>query len=108
VVRPGTILQVTVFPAQGLATVESNRVNSIGVLEMLHTFTGVRIGEPEKSRDWILTRLWSISIDAVSAGLLLIVASGLFFAFRRREAFGLKIIVLGLGVVSCCFFLFGL
>ena len=47
-------------------------------------------------------------MDIISIGLLLIVASGLFFAFRRREAPGAKAVALGLGVLTCCYFLFGL
>ena len=108
VARPGTILRVTAWPGQGRAMVESNRTGATGLLNMLHTFTGVRIGGKENRRDWFLTRLWSLSMDIISLGLLLIVASGLLFAFRRREALGAKVVALGLGILACCFYLFGL
>ncbi len=106
-VRPGAILNITAFPQKRVAKLESNRVNASGALQMLHTFSGVRIGEPARKRDWLLTRIWSVTMDAVSIGLLLVVAGGLYLAFRRQQAFGPKIIALGLGVAACCFFLFG-
>jgi hypothetical protein len=40
-------------------------------MRTLHTFTGVGAGDARNRRDWILTKVWAFSMDAVAAGLLI-------------------------------------
>jgi hypothetical protein len=108
VVRPGKIVRVDADLRAGVAAVETNRTNLVGATILLHTFTGVRALQPESSRDWSLTKAWSAAIDILSGGLLLIVFSGLYITFRRGEDLTARIAFLGLGILVCLFFLFGL
>ena len=68
---------------------------------MLHTFTGVRSGSPQYTRDWWLTRLWSLSMDALAVGLILLVVSSLVMAYEQREKWLLAVTAVGLGLGVC-------
>jgi hypothetical protein len=54
---------------QFIGKLQASRVNGWGVIRMLHTFTGVHPGSAQGRRDWWLTRLWSLSMDALVMGL---------------------------------------
>jgi hypothetical protein len=56
--RPGRMASVSVNVSTGVASVEQISVNGWGILNALHSFTGVRGGRPEVTRDWWLTWLW--------------------------------------------------
>ncbi len=108
VVRPGRTLDVKADFGKQTAAVQEIRVNGWGVIRMLHTFTGVRPGSPQSSRDWWLTRWWSFSMDALAVGLILLVVSSLVMAYEQRTKWLLAGIAAGLGLGVCGFFVFGL
>jgi hypothetical protein len=80
------------------------------MLGNLHTFSGVRPiwREKESKRDWLPTILWSISIDALSIGVILLVMSSLYMGYRLKEKRRLVLASLGLGILLCSFFIWGL
>jgi len=108
VARPGRIVTISADASTGVASVESITVNGWGIVNMLHSFTGVRSGRPEVTRDWWATRLWSFSMDAVCGGTMFMVLSGYWVWYRggRRRVAGL--VALAAGLAACGFFLFGL
>ena len=108
VVRPGKIVQMKADLLSGVAAVETNRTNLVGVVFLLHAFTGVRAQQPENTRDWWLTGLWSLVMDLLCASLVLTVVSGLVISFRRGEDMPLRLAFFGLGILACLFFIFGL
>src|SRR5262245_26922358 len=52
VTRPGLVIEVTVNETAGRTTVKRNELNAWGVINLIHTFTGVRSGETRDERDW--------------------------------------------------------
>jgi hypothetical protein len=108
VTRPGQTLNVEASFATGRAEVKEIRVNAYGVMDALHHLTGVSLTDPARQRDWVLTRVWSFSMDAVAVGLLVLVSSGLYLWYRLRRKRRLGLLVLGIGTTTCVFFLFGL
>src|SRR5689334_10729373 len=70
VTRPGTQIEVKTDLQRASATVERTKTNTLAVSRNLHVFTGVRLNDPKNDRDWIVTKLWAYSMDAVAAGLL--------------------------------------
>ena len=74
----------------------------------LHHFTGVSMTDPGRQRDWVLTRVWSLSMDAVAIGMIVLVLSGIYLWYRLEAKRRLGLAVLALGVLCCAFFLVGL
>jgi hypothetical protein len=60
------------------------------------------------NRDWPLTWLWSLSIDALAVGLIVLVATSLKMAWDLKERRGGATLALTLGFVTGGFFVFGL
>lgn len=108
VVRPGRIVEVKADFGKQTATVQETHVNGWGIVRMLHTFSGVQRTALRAERDWRLTKLWSFSMDALAVGLILVVLSSLVMAYERREKWLGAAVALGLGVLVCGFFVFGL
>jgi hypothetical protein len=79
-----------------------------GVMSALHHFTGVSMTDPERQRDWWLTTLWRVAMDAIAAGLIVLVASGLYLWYRLKRKRTLGLVVIAAGLACCGFFLFGL
>ncbi len=110
VARPGRIWTVSVDGKTSVATVMTARGDTSSLLEMMHTFTGVRPvwGEPASRRDWWVTGVWSFALDAVSVGLLLQVASSWYMWYQLRDKRRAGLVVFASGLASCAFFLWGL
>ena len=104
--RPGRTWQVTLNPESSRVAVERTDINGWGVMRVLHTFTGARSGDQRNQRDWILTTVWALSMDAVAAGLTLMVLSGLYLwmglpAKRKPGAAALLAGSLACGMFVC-------
>ena len=106
--RPGFNVDVKADLQAGRATVQRTQLNAWGVMHVLHTFTGVPAADPRNRRDWTLTTLWALSMDAVAAGLIVMVFSSYIMWFRlRAKRFG-GIVALFLGFTSCGAFIWAL
>jgi hypothetical protein len=106
--RPGVNLEVKADFITRRATVQRNDVNTWGVLHVLHTFTGVRVNDATNTRDWWLTTLWALSMDAVAIGLIVMVISGIVMWLGLAGQRWRGGLAFAAGVVSCGWFLFGL
>ena len=100
--------QVVPPPIPLLADGKWLKLNAWGVVDALHKFTGVKMDEPAITRDWILTRIWSLAMDAVALGLVLLVLGGLYLWYRLPAKRLPGLAVLAAGIACCAFFLFGL
>jgi hypothetical protein len=108
VVKPGRNYRVSVDLVENRAKVTEIRLDRWGAIDAMHKLTGVRLDKPEERRDWIFTRLWSLAMDALAVGLLILVGTGLYLWYRLGNQRMGGIIALTLGLLSCGFFLFGL
>ena len=108
VIRPGRIIEVKCDLAGKKATLKMIRTNQWGALSMLHTFTGVRQNDPDQTRNWVMTMIWSATIDALALGLIVMVLGSLYLSFTGGEKKGLKLSALSLGILTTIFFVFGL
>ncbi len=108
--RPDERTFVIVNLENQLAKVTHVEGNVGQMLGNLHTFSGVRPiwGERESVRDWLPTRIWSFSIDALAVGVILLVASSLYMGFRQKEKRIPVTISLVIGIAVCSFFIWGL
>jgi hypothetical protein len=106
--RPGLVIDVKVDLESGRATLQRNAVNAWGVIHLLHTFTGVRAADTRNARDWTLTTVWALAMDAVAAGLIIMVFSSYIMWFRLRTKRRGGVVALTLGFASCGVFVVGL
>lgn len=108
VTRPGQQFDVKADWQAGRATLQRTEVNAWGVMRILHTFTGVRLNDPKNQRDWVLTTVWALAMDAVAAGLVVMVISGLimWYGLPGKRTWGM--IALGSGILVCGWLVIGL
>ena len=106
--RPGHFFFIKVDFLRKRVSVRQSDVNLWGVLKVLHTFTGVQMDDPRNSRDWPLTSLWVVAMDGVAAGLIFMVLSSLYMWFRLPGKRLGGAVALGLGLLICGLFCFGL
>lgn len=106
--RPGRTNRVSADLVQKRAAVQQIEINSWGVMYVLHTFSGTRINNPSATRDWTLTTMWVIAMDALAAGLLLMVFSSYYMWWRLKQRRWWGTIWLSAGVLCCGFFAIGL
>ena len=99
--RPGLNVDVKADRQAGRATVQRTQLNAWGVMHILHTFTGAPAADSRNRRDWTLTTLWALSMDAVAGGLIVIVLGSYVMWFRLRAKRLGGIVALALGFISC-------
>jgi uncharacterized protein len=108
ITRPGHIVDVKIDWTSGQATVERIDLNGWGKIRLLHSFTGVRPADAVNTRDWSLTVLWVLCMDALALGVVLMALSGMWLWWCRavrRTAGALAVL---LGALCCGFFVIGL
>jgi hypothetical protein len=108
VTRPGRVVEVKADLATKRATLQQSDVNTWGVLQVLHTFTGVRTTDVANSRDWVLTTVWALSMDAVAVGLVAMVFSSYIMWYRLKAKRRWGVVALLLGSATCGAFVVGL
>jgi hypothetical protein len=106
--RPGHIVEVSVDALTGRATLQRSTLNAWGVMNLLHTFTGVRTSDAINDRDWILTTIWAFAMDAVCIGLLVMVLSSYVMWYRLDGTRLAGFVALALGLTCCAGFVFGI
>jgi hypothetical protein len=103
--RPGLVIEVKADLQSGRATLQRTDVNAWGVMHVLHTFIGVRASDMRNARDWALTTVWALSMDAVAAGLIVMVFSSYIMWFQLKGKRRGGIVALLAGLASCGLFL---
>ena len=106
--RPGHFYFLKADWKQGRVAVRQAEVNGWGVVKVLHAFTGVQTDDPRNTRDWVLTTLWVFAMDATAVGLIFMVLSSLYLWWRLPHTRLPGAVALGLGVLACGLFCFGL
>lgn len=103
--RPSASAQVRVDLNAKTAYVRTFDNNSKLTFQVLHTFSGSRFNQPASRRDWMVTSLWVWAMDALAAGLIIMVLGSYYMWYRLKRRRGLGVAVLGCGLVSCTAFL---
>lgn len=106
--RPGLNLEVKFDRQRARAAIQRTEVNAWGVTRVLHTFTGVRSGDARNRRDWIVTTLWAVAMDALAAGLVVMIVGGFWMWWGSKPKRVPGALALGLGVLVCGWFVWGL
>ena len=106
--RPGHFFFIKADFARKQASVRQADVNLWGVIQALHSFTGVQKDDPRNTRDWALTSMWAFSMDAVAAGLIFMILSSMYMWLQLPQKRLPGAVALGLGSLICGLFCLGL
>lgn len=107
VARPGRQAEVRVDRSTATAVVERAAQDTLGVVRAVHVFTGVRLNDARNERDWIVTTVWALAMDAVAAGLIAMVVTGIVIWWRSGAERWPGLLVLGAGLLCCAWFVAG-
>ena len=106
VMKPGTIHDIQVDLTNGKCVRKELVYNWYGKIRTLHTFNGSNKMKPEVKPNWLLTKTWSSTMDAVAIGLIFLCISSwiMWFKIRRKYTYGWIILFIGFG--TAVFFIF--
>jgi hypothetical protein len=103
--RPKDASQVKIDLGTMRASVQHFENGGWATFRIFHTFSGSRFNVPESHRDWIVTSAWAFAMDALCAGLIVIVLGSYYMWFRfKRKNLTLGIVTLAAGYAACALF----
>jgi hypothetical protein len=105
--RPGDASEVRVDLVQNRASIRHFENTAVATFRIFHTFSGSRYTDTAR-RDWLVTSVWVIAMDALSFGLVVMVLGGYYMWWQLRTKRTLGLIALGAGVAGCAAFAAGL
>ena len=108
VARPNGGAQVRVDLNAKQAYVKEFKNGHVHAFQIFHTFSGSRFNQPASRRDWIMTGVWVFAMDALAAGLVVMVFGSYYMWWRLKKLKTLGVVALGLGCAICGAFVVGL
>ena len=81
---------------------------ALHAFQIFHTFSGSRFNQPASRRDWIMTSVWVLAMDALAAGLIVMVLGSYYMWWKLKKRKTLGLATLFLGVSSCAMFVAGI
>jgi hypothetical protein len=105
--RPRDANQVRVDLDGKRASIQHFDNSGLATFRIFHTFSGSRFNAATTERDWMVTTVWVVAMDALSAGLIVMVLSSYYMWYRLEAKRRLGIIALAAGMVSCAAFFVG-
>lgn len=103
---PGHVKDVHVDLHQGICVEKDIQFNVWGKLRTLHTFNGANRQNEDAGPNWLITRMWKFSMDAIAVGLILITISSWLMWYKIRLNYPFSASVLFVGFAIAVFFLF--
>lgn len=101
--RPKDASQVRVDLDRNRATVQHFDNSGLATFRIFHTFSGSRYNDTAH-RDWIVTTMWVLAMDALAGGLIVMVFGSYYMWYRLKQRHTIGLIALGAGIVSCAAF----
>jgi hypothetical protein len=105
---PKQATQVRVDLVRQRATVQQVDRSLWSGLRIMHTFSGWRYTSAATSRDWIVTSVWVVAMDALAAGLLIMVFGSYYLWWHLGRMRIAGWLALAAGWASCGLFVYGL
>ena len=94
--RPTEANQVRVDLARNVVSVQHFDNGGFAAFRIFHTFSGSRYTDSAR-RDWVLTEVWVVAMDALAIGLTVMVLGSYYMWFRLKQKRRLGVIALALG-----------
>ena len=108
VVYPRLATQVRVDLGTMRATVRKIDRSMWPALTIAHSFSGSRYNAPATQRDWWVTSVWTLAMDALAIGLAMMVCGSYYMWYRLKPKRTLGVVALAAGWLTCAWFVFGL
>lgn len=106
VTKPGTRYDVQADLSEGKVLITEAKFNQWGIMRNLHTIRNPTPNEQNNRYPSALSSVWSISIDVISIGLIVICLGGWILWLKvERKRFYLGFISLATGFILCIYFL---
>ncbi len=106
VAKPGTRYDIQANLNEGEIMIKEAKFNNWGTMRNLHTIRNPTQKEQGERYQSVLASIWSISIDVVSVGLIVICLGGWYLWLQvGRKRFYLGLISIVSGFVVCIYFL---
>jgi hypothetical protein len=105
--RPNDASQVRVDVNTRLASIQHFDNSGWATFRIFHTFSGSRYNQPASRRDWAATSMWVFAMDALAAGLIVMVLGSYYMWWRLKPKRQLGLIVLAAGYAACGWFFAG-
>jgi hypothetical protein len=83
--RPDGSSQVRVDLYAKRAYVKEFQNGHFHAFQIFHTFSGSRFNQPASRRDWIMTSVWVFAMDALAAGLIVMVLGSYYMWWRLKQ-----------------------
>jgi hypothetical protein len=103
---PGHERNLHIDLKKGSCTSKEIEFNWWGKIRTLHTFNGINKTRPDERPNWIFTRIWQYSMDAIATGLIILCVSSWITWFKSKKSFLPGIIVLITGFAIAIYFVF--
>ena len=97
VARPDGSAQVRVDLYAKRAYVKEFANGHVLAFQVFHTFSGSRFNQSASQRDWIMTSIWVFAMDALAAGLIVMVLGSYYMWWRLKKVKTLGATVLAAG-----------
>jgi hypothetical protein len=108
VARPSGAAQVRVDINAKTVYVHEFQNGHLHTFQIFHTFSGSRYTQPSSQRDWLMTTVWVMAMDAVAAGLIFMVLGSYYMWWRLKKGKIIGVTVLLAGTATCAIFVLGL
>jgi hypothetical protein len=102
VALPGLVRNLQVDFTSGICTQKEIKLNWSGKIQALHTFNGTNKRKTDPQTNWLITRIWRLSMDGIAIGMILLCASSWVMWYRIKENYtwGWVILISGFGVAG--------
>jgi hypothetical protein len=106
VMKPGNIRDVHIDLIKKVSTQKITLFNFWGKIKTLHTLNGVNKTPPDIRTNWIVTRIWRITMDIIAFGLIFLCISSWIMWYEVRLNYTKGVYVLILSLAGAIYFIF--
>jgi len=106
VMKPGNIQDIHIDIRSSIGDQKKVVFNWWGKMRILHTFNGSDKMNPGVKPNWLVTRIWRMSMDIIASGLIFLCISSWIMWYKIRKNYYMGQIILILGIAGVIFFIF--
>lgn len=103
---PGIVRDIHIDPLSGNGTMKEMKFNFWGKLKTLHTFNGVNKINLSKTPNWIVTKIWRLTMDIIAIILIILCLGSWVMWYKVRRNYRLGYIVLAIGFIVSGYYIF--